>query len=294
MNTYRKCPIVLMEKKGGIVTKTEYLDIRLIVAGSDNRSVLHETCAKCKGDIGREKICKQKGCKLATTEDPRGAEIVKAIYLGTGEKFVLDPKALEGYKEWQSQLEIRCIVPISSITRSRSLKANYLLPGKKTVGKKQMPDKRKSLKYNLLYDGLLNGKKALVVKSRLNGSEALSAIVPEEGRLVLVKLIFEENFKELDEEMDLKLKSGKAITKVGKEFIARLEKDTKPLKSSLQKERIDLNEKLEQFIKQGKGEIVSREVDDEKITVKKGKKLVEEVDESLNAESEKDLLSLIA
>ena len=25
-----------------------------------NRSVLHETCAKCKGDIGREKICKQK------------------------------------------------------------------------------------------------------------------------------------------------------------------------------------------------------------------------------------------
>ena len=49
-----------MEKKGGIVTKTEYLDIRLIVAGSDNRSVLHETCAKCKGYIGREKICKQK------------------------------------------------------------------------------------------------------------------------------------------------------------------------------------------------------------------------------------------
>ena len=133
-----------------------------------------------------------------------------------------------------------------------------------------------------------------MVKSRLNGAEALSAIVPEEGRLVLVKLIFEENFKELDEEMDLKLKSSKAITKVGKEFIARLEKDTKPLKSSLQKERIDLNEKLEQFIKQGKGEIVSREVDDEKITVKKGKKLIEEVDESLNAESEKDLLSLIA
>jgi len=278
-----------MEKKGGITTQTEYLDVRLIVAGSDNRSVLHNTCAKCKGDVGVEKYCKQKGCKLATAEDPRGAEVVKAIYLGTGEKFVLDPKALEGYKEWQSQLEIRCVVPISEITRSRSLKANYLLPGRKTQGKKQMPDKNKNVKYQLLYQGLLDEKKALVVKSRLNGAEALSAIVPEDGHLVLVKLIFEENYKPLDEV--LKLKSSKAIAKVGKQFIARFEKDTKPLKSSLEKERIDLNEKLEQFIKQGKGEVVSRI--DEEITVKKGKKVVE-VDESLNVESEKDLLDLIA
>ena len=280
-----------MEKKGGITTKTEYLDVRLIVAGQDNQSPLHNTCAKCKGDVGHMNVCKQKGCKLATAEDPRGAEIVKSIYLGTGEKFVIDPKQLEGYKEFCAQLEVRCIVPISEITRSRSLKASYLLPGKKEVGKKQIPDKTKKAKYQLLYQGLLDEKKALVVKSRLNGAEALSAIVPEEGRLVLVKLIFEENFKELDDEMELKLKSSKAISKVGKAFITRFEKDTKSIKTSLEKERIDLNEKLEEFIKQGKGEVVSR-VDPE-IKSKGKKKLVEETIE-FDAESEEGLLALIA
>ena len=279
-----------MEKKGGITTQTEYLDVRLIVAGSDNRSVLHNTCAKCKGDVGHMNVCKQKGCKLATSEDPRGAEIVKSIDLGTGEKFVLDPKTLVGYREFCAQLEIRCIVPIEEITRSRSLKANYLLPGQKTVGKKQMPDEDKKMQYNLLYKGLLDGKKALLVKSRLNGTEALSAIVPEEGRLVLVKLIFEENYKPLDDEMDLKLKSSKAITKVGKAFIDRFEKDTKPLKTSLQKEKIDLNEKLEQFIKQGKGELVTK-IGDE---IKSLKKIVNLEEKTRNVDSEKDLLDLIA
>jgi len=255
--TYASTAIVLKDGLQGMT-----MPVRLVKTGADITSLFHETCGKCKGDIGRSKICK-KGCKI-TNDD-----IIKAIHIGEGEKNIFAQDEIAGLKEVQKNLVVKGTIPVGQILRVRSMESYYVLPIQTKVGKKKIIDNDSLEMYKILFAGLEKTQMAIVVKDANRGKEHLSALIVEGGKVILVRLYFEENFRPLDEDGDFEMKITKEMTKMGSDFI------TKKLKKiSLSEIEIDFNKKLEELIESGKGETVKIEQEAPEITVKASKKKV--------------------
>lgn len=254
LSTYSSSKIVFAGKAG---EPPRTIEVRLVKAGSEPYSLFRETCGICKGDVGRQKICKN-GCKKF---DP-AFDIVKAISIGEGEKEIFAQEEIDGLKEVQKNLSVRTTIKLGELTRSRSMESYYVLPSTTKVGKKKIIDSEQLDYYSVLFAGLVESKEAIIVTEAIRGKEHMGALIPEAGRMIYVRMYFDEYYRPLEEDGDFTLtKLTKAQTVRAADFIKKIKK------IHLKEIEFDFNKKVEELIAQGKGKTVTSPAEKPLVTV---------------------------
>ncbi len=229
MKTYRNLQISY---------KMNNINVRLCTMQS-NDSLIHDACAKCKGDVGRKKYCKS--CGLEDKDrDAKGTkwlkplQILKAFSISKTEKKVFSEEQLDDLKEFEKNLVIDGV--LNTPIEDRYIEGMYyILPSDNLDA------------YSMLYAGLKGSKKSLIVKYALFGKQKIGAITISGDALVLVKLFYEEQIRKLDEV--LKLDLSKENKKIGTDFLKNLPS------MDLSKITDKYAEKLAEFL-DGQGELI--------------------------------------
>ena len=202
-------------------------------------NIIHNSCAKCKGDVGNKNYCK--GCGLEDNKRDtktgkwlRPLNILKSFSLSNSEKKVFSQEQLDDLRQIEKNLVIQGVM--SKPLDLRYIEGMYYILPSDNIDA-----------YSMLYAGLKESKKSLIVKYALSGKETIGAMTISGEALVLVKLLYDEQVKKLDEE--IKLDISRENKKIGSDFLKSLSNiDLTKIKDSYK-------ERLEEFL-DGQGELI--------------------------------------
>jgi non-homologous end joining protein Ku len=201
-----------------------------------NTSVFKNTCAKCKGKVGRQDVCRGE-CDCVVSGD----EIVsgfKTIDKTGNEKILTYTKAeVNALHSGIESIEVIGSIPLDQIDVRRLTDGYYLLPRKVEVDKKNSPTTTEPYVY--MAEGLEQSGKAFQIKYTIGKYERLGLIISQNGILILKNYVFNEQLVECDEELDVK-KNAEAVKKFKKGIEALKTVDFNTFKNQYNKAVEDL------------------------------------------------------
>ena len=195
-----------------IVYKMYNIPIKIANLQKADTTGLKQGSPCCNDLVGRKNVCK--GCE----KELESSELLKIYPLGD-DNHVFSKEQIDALKDFDDIIEVIGSIPKSEIDFRKICGAFVVLPDKK--------QKKKSVKmfekaYKVFENSIAQSDKAIVVKFSTRQKQKLGIMTSIDGRLILLHIVYDELFNEIDEERP-QVEVSDAELKQGLDFIEKLD-----------------------------------------------------------------------